>query len=672
VGSTVHVLWWAVGYLISERLYYRRSTDGGQTWQPKILLFDSFPDSGTGAHSGQKYMAVDGDTVHVAYRANPGSTGNRLYYRRSTNNGASFNDSRLLAPEVGGYAALDTIHVAAVPGKVTIACRINATIVTFNSADGGNNFTGTVVATSGGGTDYRWGILVGDLKRVGDRIHIIYTQDLQLSEYLNWSTALYCATSLDGGANWSVPIRMTTKAANNNYLTYRVQDQNYSPSLAVDGNNIFVVWTQNDTDYGSNDHCLYIRRSGDQGATFSVATKLAQNQTDDIGDLQSGLETVALQGNYVYVVFMTTDGTVYLRRSSDSGATFFPRQNVGAGWWPNMVVDPTNGAKVHIFWFFTYRYSADGGATFSSPVVLMPWEAVSAPHSGAQMALGPNDTKHFVDSLRYYTQAYGNGDEDIFYRPFGPAPAPSGGNRALKTYSVSREYRYDCMEVASSNWFNFGSRMSAEVWVKPIPGDQYWRPIFAKLPTNITPAGSQDRLFSIGTNSYGGAPRPRAVAELGTTDGWYVLNLYGSDPAGLVPENAWTHLAMTYDAGAGENNFKLYKNGQVIASMTATGNVATGTGNFYAGNIWPNDGGWEMTELRLWSKALSQSEINANMRRKLTGSEAGLNAYYPFSNTAKDMTGHGNDGILIYKESYVASPSFSGAMPAVNSLLLMQ
>ena len=96
--------------------------------------------------------------------------------------------------------------------------------------------------------------------------------------------------------------------------------------------------------------------------------------------------------------------------------------------------------------------------------------------------------------------------------------------------------------------------------------------------------------------------------------------------------------------------------------------MATGTGNFFAGSPWES-GGWEMTELRLWSKALSQGEINTNMRRHLTGSEAGLNAYYPFSHTTKDMTGHGNDGILIYKESYVAAPSFSDAMATVNSLL---
>ncbi len=65
------------------------------------------------------------------------------------------------------------------------------------------------------------------------------------------------------------------------------------------------------------------------------------------------------------------------------------------------------------------------------------------------------------------------------------------------------------MEVASSDWFNFGSQMSAEVWVKPLPGDIYWRPIFAKLPTNIVPSGSQNRLFSIGTEARGAVWAPR-------------------------------------------------------------------------------------------------------------------------------------------------------------------
>ena len=271
--------------------------------------------------------------------------------------------------------------------------------------------------------------------------------------------------------------------------------------------------------------------------------------------MQPGQETVAAQGGYVYVVFMTTDGTVYLRRSADNGAGFSPLQNVGSGWWPNMVVDPADGAKVHVFWDYTYRYSADGGASFTNPVVLMPFVGgAESGHSGTQMALGPGDTKHFAASLIYYTAAYGWGDEDIFYRSYGPAPAPSGRG-ALKTYSSTAEARYDCMEVATSDWFNFGSRMSAEVWVKPTPGATTGDPSSQSSP-RISPPAALGTVSSPSAPNPGGTVSPHAVAELATTDGWYVLNLGGSDPAGLVPENAWTHLAMTYDADAAGEQFQ--------------------------------------------------------------------------------------------------------------------
>ena len=520
-------------------------------------------------------------------------------------------------------------------------------------------------------------INVDDLKRVGNRVYLLYRKDLKEAGYYTWSTALYCAASLDGGATFKVN-QMTTPAADGNYLTHQIQSASYSPNVAVDGDHVYVVWTQRDTSANGTENSLYIRRSADQGWNFAAPQLLAQNQVDVIGNIVSGLETVAANGGYVYVTLLAREALgggqyndrVYFRRSADSGASFSPiQQLVGLGWWPNMVVDPANGAIVHVFsgWGPTYRYSADGGASFTNPVVLMPCAGISGSNSGLQMALGPAGTKHFAASLAYNTSAYGVGDLDIFYRSYGPAPAPSGRG-ALKTYSSTAEARFDCMEVATSDWFNFGSRMSAEVWVKPTPKGPYWRPIFVKPSTDITPGGSGSHLFSIGTESRD-TVSPHAVADLATTGGWYVLDLGGGDPAGLVPENAWTHLAMTYDADAAGNNFKLYKNGQLINSTRATGTVATGTGNFFAGSPWEN-GGWELSELRLWSKALTQSEINTNMRRQLTGSESELNAYYPFSHTTKDMTGHGNDGILIYKESYVAPPSISGAVPAVNSLLL--
>ena len=359
-------------------------------------------------------------------------------YRRSTDNGASFEDARALTSQ---YWWLTPTYIAASGGGVSIAMTYHEadgdpnkrpTLMTLNSGNGGTTFTANVVAI---GENFdkpaTLAIPVVDLKRLGNRVFLLYQRQFENWNDIWRSFALNCAASLDGGATFKSN-QMTTPAASTKYLTWTIQDASYSPNLAVDGNHVYVVWTQTDTAEGAyynKDDSLYLRRSADQGQTFAEPQLLAQNKTDGIGIMQKGQETVAAQGGYVYVVFMTTDGIVYLRRFADNGVGFSPLQNIGSGaWWPNMVVDPANGANIHVFWAYIYRYSADGGASFTPPVALMPWTG-SQYFGGTQMALEPGDTKHFAASLQYYTQAYGFGDMDIFYRRYGPAPAPSGRGR---------------------------------------------------------------------------------------------------------------------------------------------------------------------------------------------------------------------------------------------------
>ncbi len=683
VGNTVHVTYWTSDGA-SWRLYYRRSTDGGQSWQPKILLYDTNPGgSYSTVERGWKYLAVDGDRVHIAYAAyHPGYPTCTLMYRRSTDNGASFEDARQLAPAADGWWWIGPTRIAASQGKVTIAFQFQAfdgawrTLGSVNSGDGGENFTYTEVANSG----HRYlSVDVGDLIRQGDRIYVLYRQDFETGYDVMWNTGLYCAASLNGGATFASSL-MTTPSTHpstgGRYLTYNIQGASYSPNVALDGDNVYVIWTQNDGYYDSlSTIALYLRRSTDQGLTFGAPQKMAQNQTEILGNMQLGQEAIAANGGYVYVI-LNAGGIVYLRRSADSGAGFQPVQEMGTGaWWPNLAVDPANGAKVHVFWWYTYRHSSDGGASFTNPVVLMPFVADFGGDTGVQMALGPGDAKHFTVPLGYVTNAYGWGDRDIFYRRFGPAPAPTASNQALHTYSDNDAARFDCMEVAGADWLNFTSQMTGEVWVKPYTGGKTTgftdvkKYIFCKVLYNAIPFisnSSFDKAYTLGTYDYGDGVKRQAVAEIGTQNGWFTLAAGPWNPIGIVPDNDWTHLAFTYDAGAGGNNFKLYKNGQLIAEGPATGNINTGSGNFYAGAY----GRWDMTELRLWSRALSQAEIQANMRRSLAGNETGLTAYWQFGKTTRDYTGHGNDGILIYMETYVPSFFATSALNAINELLM--
>ncbi len=133
----------------------------------------------------------------------------------------------------------------------------------------------------------------------------------------------------------------------------------------------------------------------------------------------------------------------------------------------------------------------------------------------------------------------------------------------------------------------------------------------------------------------------------------------------LLPQNAWTHIAMTYDSAVDSNNFRIYVNGLLGAQTTIKGTILCDTRDapLYIGpNMGQNelsDGSMMIDELQFWNKARSQSEIIASMTG-LTGTTAGLSAYYNFDSTFKEsITAAGNDAVPMYKESF-ADP---GAKP---------
>ena len=100
-----------------------------------------------------------------------------------------------------------------------------------------------------------------------------------------------------------------------------------------------------------------------------------------------------------------------------------------------------------------------------------------------------------------------------------------------------------------------------------------------------------------------------------------------------VESNRFSHLTTTYDG----SQWKFYlKDGENQQTATATLNyswtLANGKNHFRVGGVENN---WEgsfdglIDEVRLWSKTLSESEINTNYDRQLGGTENGLVLYWP-------------------------------------------
>jgi hypothetical protein len=78
-----------------------------------------------------------------------------------------------------------------------------------------------------------------------------------------------------------------------------------------------------------------------------------------------------------------------------------------------------------------------------------------------------------------------------------------------------------------------------------------------------------------------------------------------------LPVNQWSHLAATYNG----SRFRLYVNGALIADRALAGSIATSTRPLRIGgnSVWDEYFGGLIDEVRVYNRALSQAEIQADM-----------------------------------------------------------
>jgi hypothetical protein len=164
-----------------------------------------------------------------------------------------------------------------------------------------------------------------------------------------------------------------------------------------------------------------------------------------------------------------------------------------------------------------------------------------------------------------------------------------------------------------------------EAWIYPTIDDASYNMIMSQED------GGWDRFIAINSGKF----------ALGRTiNGWV--------PPALIILNTWQHIAVVY-SGA---NIKFYLNGVEFVSGTTEGSHSS-LGKFTIGS---NQAGTQnfkgkMDEVRVWNVARTQAEISANMSTSLTGSEAGLVAYFNFedgtgSATLNDKTSNNYNGTL--------------------------
>ena len=123
--------------------------------------------------------------------------------------------------------------------------------------------------------------------------------------------------------------------------------------------------------------------------------------------------------------------------------------------------------------------------------------------------------------------------------------------------------------------------------------------------------------------------------------------------------NQWQHLAFTFDG----SYIRLYKNGNILDSTYATGNINNSSESFKLGALDYQGSGFylqgKLDEIRLWNIALTENEIYNWMCLEIDQSHphySNLMGYWSLNEglglTTTDQSLNGNDGALLGQTSW--------------------
>ena len=131
----------------------------------------------------------------------------------------------------------------------------------------------------------------------------------------------------------------------------------------------------------------------------------------------------------------------------------------------------------------------------------------------------------------------------------------------------------------------------------------------------------------------------------------------------LFTTSRWDHLAFIYSQGAKE--LSIYINGVKTGKLDIdTETIELNGISIHSSGQAYNYGNSRIAQLRIWSRALNESELNANMYSAVSPNAEGLVAYYKMNegegDTYRDCTANGRDIVCLYAPQWIEGQRFDG------------
>jgi len=288
-GSVVHVVW-EDDRDGNYEIYYKRSTDGGISWEADTRLTNN------SAYSLNPSGAVSGSDVYVVWSEDRDGN-NEIYFKRSTNDGVSWEaDTRLTNNSADSYYSSVSVSGSVVLVLWNDNRDANYEIYCKRSTDGGISWgTDTRLTDNSAFSRYP------SVSVSGSVAHVVW------EDFRDANFDTYYKRSTDGGISWGTDKRLTIDSADS-----------YHPTVSVSGSSadggVHVVW-QDNRDGNSE---IYYKRSTDAGISWESDIRLTNDFSTSVK------VSLSISGQVVHVVWQDNrDGNyeIYYKRNPTGNVT---------------------------------------------------------------------------------------------------------------------------------------------------------------------------------------------------------------------------------------------------------------------------------------------------------------------------------------------------------------
>jgi PKD repeat protein len=335
-GSVVHVQWNDDSDGNTE-VYYKRSTDGGNSWGEDTRI------TYTPGLSSSASISVSGSNVHLSYHDN--SDGNwEIYYKRSTDGGLTWDPDIRLTDDPSTSLNPTICATGPVLHVVWDDYRDgNKEIYYKRSTDNGQSWGEDIRLTNN--AYHSW---VAWVCASGSDVYVVWDDDRDDNH------EIYFKRSTDEGLTWGADTRLTNNDGESQF-----------PKLAVSGTGLFVVWV----DDSDGNQEIYYKHSPDKGITWEPDERLTNNNN------VSNYPFLAISDCSVHVIWYDfRDGNyeIYYKRNPTGWdiltADFIVNHNVIC---PEDVVQFTDFTSCHpTQWQWTFPGGTPGTSNQQNPQVV--------------------------------------------------------------------------------------------------------------------------------------------------------------------------------------------------------------------------------------------------------------------------------------------------------------